>query len=347
MHARSCPQVVKLHDSCGVIRCIEVLGGIRDTDSITHPDAQRQQQQPLQPPSRKPSLAGDSADGGGSARSSATGDGSDDVTLWRRRYSLEAGGGAVALPSEHNYSVSLAEGLGVLASVGSPDAGPAAARVAALLERNSAPAAGASNGPSPLPSPHTNANGGTSAQSQPNRGLTLLYVGCQDSTVKVFSLDEQHLLAVAAGEALPDHPSTAAAVTSVPPSPGPAAAAAARPFLGGAPPSPRQSASSVAATPTSPFFRPPAATSPAAAPPRLHRVVTAPDEADHALTDLTPVAVTPADGGHVGPVNALTLCGRYLCTAGGGWRRGGIGSPRSAELCSDCILQGSPAGLYT
>ncbi|GLC44069.1 hypothetical protein PLESTB_000932700 [Pleodorina starrii] len=299
-----CLQLIKMSDSCGTIRCLEVIG------------AQLAPAGPRPSPPPPAAAAGQAPQGAGAAtdsgRSSLAGDDGASTSAatprGRGRYSADGGG-----------SLS----LGLLEALTLQDLGmDAAASGGGVKEALSAAAPD---------------SGAGSARGSGAGALSLLYVGCQDTTVKVFTLDEQELLAAAAAAE-----AAAAAAAALAAQAGAAAAAEASAQAPLAPPRVVQLAAaqaggraaaaagaSMTTPPPSPFVPSRAGSLRLASrtsvtgvcgPPALlpARIIATQEEPEQGLSDLAPLMVTAAEGGaHVGPVNCLALCGRYLCSGGG------------------------------
>ncbi|GIL70254.1 hypothetical protein Vretifemale_1091 [Volvox reticuliferus] len=284
-----CLQLIKISDSCGTIRCLEVSG--------------------TQLPFRRPAGAtvgqGQEADGAtpnmteagsrvnDSGRSSLTGDDSvsTGTTIMHGRLSSY---------STADLKVGVLDGLVLPDTVLDAPGDQEGSTVTDNVSRGGV-------------------SGVCSARGSGAGDLSLLYVGCQDTTVKVFTLDEHELLtAAAAAQAA----ATAAMVLGgsvagsgevllVPQS----STWTSRPAgMTTPPPSPFLPARSVSAVQPRMSFTgmsgPPALLPP--------RIIATPEEQEHGISDLVPLMVTAAeDGAHVGPVNCLALCGRYLCSGGG------------------------------
>ncbi|KAG2445688.1 hypothetical protein HXX76_000296 [Chlamydomonas incerta] len=176
------------------------------------------------------------------------------------------------------------------------------------------------------------AAGGGAASAAAAEGLSLLYVGCQDTTVKVFTLNEPQLLAAAAAAAVEAVNAAANAARATAASSAAASRSDSLNASGLSSPPAKAPLPPATTPPASPFA--PAArgtgglaqalsrttTTGVSGPPAVlpPRVIATPEEAEHGVSDLAPLMVTAADGGaHVGPVNCLAVCGRYLCSGGG------------------------------
>lgn len=343
--------------------------------------------------------AGTAAAAAGSARSSITGSemsGPLGLAMGGGYGSFSGGDGYMSAGEGGSSSVSLAEGtMGslqdlVLDGFGSVTpaviAGSLSLRNEALLAgiaTSAGRAAGASNGAlgvsggpgaaapggaraaAAVAAAALMAAGGGAASAAAAEGLSLLYVGCQDTTVKVFTLNEPQLLSAAAAAAVEAVNAAANAARAA----GSVAASRSDSLNNGglaSPPSKPPPPPPATTTPVSPFA--PAARGtgglaqalsrttttgvsgpPAVLPPRL---IATPEEAEHGVSDLAPLMVTAADGGaHVGPVNCLAVCGRYLCSGGGActasrvgagyWARGRMGG--MLFLCRERVGPASEA----
>ncbi|GFR43584.1 hypothetical protein Agub_g4681, partial [Astrephomene gubernaculifera] len=339
-----CLQLVKISDSCGTIRCLEVLGLHHNHGRNNHHNHHHEHgnnchhhhqhlhnhnqdgSRPQQTPQPDANMVGNGVGhggaagggaGGDSARSSSTGEGLLPSPSPRsRRYSSSDGSSSSLSMADVPGGVQevLVEALGARRGTG----GGAAAAVGGM-ERSSSAALAAGRGEGGAAAAAADGCGVCANGSSGGGGLSLLYVGCQDTTVKVFTLDEHQLLAAAAAAAAPlvSPPQAAAAPAAA--GSAPASAAISRlPSMTTPPRSPfaaqRPSLTAagglVARTTTTGFAGPPALLPP--------RIIATPEEADQGVSDLAPLMVTAAEGGaHVGPVNCLALCGRFLCSGGG------------------------------
>ncbi|GIL47514.1 hypothetical protein Vafri_4310 [Volvox africanus] len=285
-----CLQLIKISDSCGTIRCLEVSEAQLPPHKPAGATLGRGQGQEAD--GATPNMTGAGSRINDSGRSSLTG---DDF----------ASTGAI-MPGDRSST-----GMAVLKVGGLDD--PALPDIVVG-------APGDPEGSAVTDS--ASRSGVCSARASGAGDLSLLYVGCQDTTVKVFTLDEHELLTVAAaaqaaaaaamvlegsavscGEASQAsyvaHSSTrtsrSAGMTTPPPSP----------FLPVRQASGVQPRTSFTAMSVPPALLPP-------------RIIATPEEQEHGISDLVPLMVTAAeDGAHVGPVNCLALCGRYLCSGGG------------------------------
>ncbi|GLI58924.1 hypothetical protein VaNZ11_000709 [Volvox africanus] len=284
-----CLQLIKISDSCGTIRCLEVSEAPRKPAGATQGRGQEQEAD-----GDTPYITGAGSRINDSGRSSLTG---DDF----------ASTGTIMAYGRSSSTNTAGLKVGGLDDPALPDIG------APGDHEGSAVTDSASRG---------GVSGVCSARASGAGDLSLLYVGCQDTTVKVFTLDEHELLTVAAAAQ--------------------AAAAAAMVLEGSAASCGEVSQASHAvhsSTRTSrpagmttlhpsPFLpvrpvsgvRPRTSFTGMSGPPALlpPRIIATPEEQEHGISDLVPLMVTAAeDGAHVGPVNCLALCGRYLCSGGG------------------------------